>query len=118
MATITPTKTEAEGGCFVISWVGITSADTCTPARFAGAPDRTVQIDGTFDGATIALQGTLDADAMAYATLTDPQGNAISATSTRLEAVTENVRFVKPTVTSAGGGSTSVNVYLLVGGVR
>lgn len=65
---------------------------------------------GTFGGATVTLQGSLDGTN--WATLTDAQGNAISVTSAALEAVTELVRYIRPVVT--GGSGTDVTVLLLM----
>lgn len=114
MAVITPVISDASGNCHVVSWSAIGDSDTCTPVGFAGARDKTVQINGTFGGATIVLEGSVDGTN--YVTLTDPQGNSISKTSAALETVMENVQFIRP-ATSAGVGS-SINVYLLMGGAR
>lgn len=94
----------------VIAWLGMATTDTGKPLEMPGSSDRSVQINGTFGGATVTLRGSNDG--VNYVTLTDPQGNAISATSATLEAVTEITRFVRPEV--SGGAGVNVNVYLLV----
>ena len=73
--------------------------------------DKSVQVVGTFDTATIALQGSNDGTN--WESLSDPQGNAIEMTSTGLKQILENTRFVRPLVTSVGG-STDVDVFLHV----
>lgn len=110
MATITPTITDQlEAYSVLATWV-LGAGDDGAPVRFAGAADRTVQIIGTFGGASVAMQGSLDGTN--WATLTDPQGNAINASSAILEAVTELVRFIRPVVT--GGSGTNVTVMLFM----
>lgn len=86
-----------------------------TQANNDGAPitaheygDRTVQFTGTFDGATVVIEG---ANVATYTTLTDPQGNALSKTSAAIEQIMEIPRFVRPN-SSAGAGSQSVTVTM------
>lgn len=109
MATVDPTFVDGEGRTTIATWV-LGAGDDGYPVRYAGAADRTVQIVGTFGGATVTLQGSLDGTN--WATLTDAQGNAISVTSAALEAVTELVRYIRPVVT--GGSGTDVTVLLLM----
>ena len=104
----------------VITWTPLTTADADGGAiEMPGSADRSVQFTGTFGvGGTIILQGSnvaapvagTDAD---WATLTDPQGNAISKTAAALEAVSELTRWIRAKVT-AGDGTTSITARLLV----
>ena len=73
--------------------------------------DKSVQVVGTFNTATIALQGSNDGTN--WVSLSDPQGNAIEMTSAGLKQILENTRFVRPLVTSVGA-STDVDVFLHV----
>lgn len=73
--------------------------------------DRSVQVVGTFDTATLTMQGSNDGTN--WATLTDPQGNAIAMTVTGLEQILENTRFIRPLVSSVGA-TTDLDVYLHV----
>ena len=114
MAVITPTTTQIDGNCHVVSWAAIGDSDTCTAVAFSGASDKTVQINGTFGSATIVIQGSIDGTN--YVTLTDPQGNALSKTSAAIETIMENVRYIRPS--TSGGTASSVNVYILMGGAR
>ena len=110
MATITPTITDQlEAYSILATWV-LGADDDGAPIRFAGAADRTMQVCGTFGGATVGMQGSLDGTN--WAALTDPQGNAVSKTAAALEALTELVRFVRPVVT--GGTGTDVTVMLFM----
>ncbi len=120
MATIQPTVldiSEEENGnasSRVITWGPMikTTDDVGAPIAFVGFPDRSVQVTGTFGvGGAVAIEGTIDGTN--YATLTDPQGNALSFTATKVEAISELVRKIRPRVT-AGDASTSLTVSLLV----
>lgn len=93
----------------ILTW-DLASGDVALPADFAHFADRTVQIGGTFGGATVAIQGSLDG--VEWATLTDPQGNGITATAARLESIMEMTTFVRPLVTGASG-STAIRVTIL-----
>jgi len=44
--------------------------------------------------------------------LTDPQGNALDITAAKIEAISENVRLIRPRVT-AGDVTTSLAVTIL-----
>lgn len=115
MATINPTidKVAAWGeNSHVVTWALLTAANAVGAAiEMPGSSDRSVQIDGTFDSATVVFQGSNDG--ATWFTLTDPQGNAISKTSASLEMISELTRFIRPS-TSGGGGSQSVNVRVLL----
>lgn len=115
MATIDPTiaRVVAWGeNSHVVTWALLTAANAVGAAiEMPGSSDRSVQIDGTFDSATVVLQGSNDGET--WFTLTDPQGNAISKTSAALEMISELTRYIRPS-TSGGGGSQSVNVRVLL----
>ena len=110
MPTIVPTLLDAEAQITIATWTGLETGDDGAAIRYGGAADRTVQIIGTFGGATVTMQGSIDGTN--WATLTDAQGNAIAATAAALEAITELVRFIRPIVT--GGAGVSVTVLLLM----
>lgn len=114
MATITPTVSKPRGSqkTWLVIWAAIGDSDTCTEVSFPDGADMTVQIVGTFNSATVVLQGSNDKSN--WATLTDPQGNAISKSSAGLEAVEEHPLWVRPS--SSGGTASSTTVILLVTG--
>lgn len=116
MANITPVVTRVEDGgvfdVYLATWPAMGNADTGLPVAMSGSSDRSVQIEGTFGGATVVIQGSNNGTN--YQLLTDPQGNDISKTTADLEAITELTRYVRP-VTSGGTG-TSVTVSLLLRG--
>lgn len=111
MAIITSTRQALGPGTHLVTWAGISAGDTCTPLHFVAAADRSVQVTGTFDGASIAIEGSNDNTN--YSALSDPQGNALSFTTSRIESVMEMVRSIRPTITG-GTGSTSLTVTLLM----
>ena len=108
------------GGVKLIRWVGLAANDTGRPFVVAGYPDKTVQLVGTFGG-NLLIEGSMNPTqaSAVYATLNDPQGNALSGiSSARIENVLEHVYLLRP---SAGASVSSVDVWLLlsnVGGVR
>ena len=97
---------------YIAEWAEISAAITTGDAlEKVQLTDRTVQMTGTWDGATIVMQGSLDG--VTYFTLTDPQGNALSFTADGLESVMEATRFIRPFRSVAGGGTVDVKVILL-----
>lgn len=99
-------------------WEGMSNTDAVGVGLvIPGYSDKTVTIAGTFDSATVIIEGSNDplsvADGSAnWFTLTDPQGNIISKSSAAIEQITENPLRIRAR-TSGGGGSQDVNVYLL-----
>lgn len=116
MATITPTIVRVDDGgvrgVYLATWATIGDSDTCTHIPMSGAADRSVQISGTFNSATVVMQGSNDGTN--WFSLTDPQGNAISKTSASIEQIEELTRYIRPS--SSGGSSSSTNVLLLLKG--
>lgn len=115
MATRAATVTRIDkykDDCHVITWSGLLNGDDGTPIEMPGSADRSIQFVGTFGaGGTIVFEGSNDGTN--YATLADPQGNAISKTSAGIEAILEITRYVRPRVT-AGDGTTNLVATLLV----
>lgn len=114
MATITPTISEVkayEENSRIVSWTPFTEADTCTAVEMPGFTIRSIQIAGTFGSATVLAQGSNDGTN--YATLSDPQGNAISKTTAALEQIEEVTRYIKPTASGGTGQSLTVTLLLV-----
>lgn len=108
MAANTPTESRRRGN-IMYTWTTVIAADTASAVEAeAWAADRSVQIEGTWDSATLLLKGSNDGTN--FQTLTDPQGNILSFTlSNRLEQITEITRYIKPVI-SGGGGSQSLTI--------
>lgn len=113
MAVINPTVTKPNGdnSIIVVQWEEMANGDTGAPVKFPQHADRTIQVTGTFGaGGNLRWQGSNDESN--YATLTDPQGNALDITTAKIEAVTELTLAARPNVT-AGDGTTSLTVTLM-----
>ena len=96
------------GETFRASWT-FTESDTPLPVSYAEYSDRTVQVRGTYGGATIAIHGSLDGTN--YVVLHDTEGNALSFTSgDNLKSILEATPYIKPVI--AGGSSTAIVVTL------
>jgi hypothetical protein len=96
--------------CHVLTWSGLTTGDTGQPVEMPGSADRTVQVGGTFGGGTCIIEGSNNGTD--YLVLTDPQGNALSITSAKIETITEITRYMRPRI--SGGSGVSINVSMLV----
>ena len=112
---VTPQRSEA--GVKLVKWEGLAASDTGRPFNVAAYSDKTVQLLGTFGG-NLLIEGSMDPDSSTavYATLNDPQGNALSVISAaKIENILEHVYLLRP---SAGAGVTDVDVWLLLSTVR
>lgn len=111
MAEVTYTQSQTIDNHTLVTWTGVTEADTFQPypvgPRYS---HRVVQIGGTFGGATAVLKGSNDNTT--YATLKDMHGTAISTTSAALSEVAEHPLYLKPE--ASGGVSQSLTVQLLL----
>lgn len=113
MATINPTMARAGDDVIIFTWETLTAANAVgapIPPRWAEFADRTVQVLGTFDSATLVWQGSNNG--VDYLTLTDPQGNNISKTAAALETVTDNAAYQRPS-TSGGGAGQDLDVIIV-----
>lgn len=100
--------------CVIATWAGMSNGDVGESVELANFADRSVQVVGDFGaGGTVRIEGSIDG--VNYATLTDPQGNALDILWAKIEAVTEVVRWIRPRVTS-GDGTTSLTVTMLLKG--
>jgi len=79
--------------------------------------DRTVQLFGTWDSATVVIQGSNDPRVVSdpgnavWATLRDPAGNNLSFTADGLKAILELPKYIRP-AKSGGSGSDVVTVII------
>lgn len=95
----------------VITWANLSSGDDGVPLEMPGSADRSVQVTGNFgSGGNLRVEGSNDGSN--WNTLTDPQGNDINITASKIEQVMEVVRYMRPRVTA--GTSVSLTVSILV----
>ena len=104
-----------------VTWSLLTTGDTGSPWELLSAADKTVQIFGDFGaGATVTLQGSNDPRVLTapssavWFSLTDPQANAIEKTAAAGEAILENPRWIRPSVT----GGTNPDLTVIISAVR
>lgn len=112
---ITYSRQEGGKGVTGYQWV-LVNGDDGLPLEESGLfSDKTIQVKGEFGvGGTLIIEGSNDAKTGAtYATLNDPQGNALSITAAKIETILENPRIIRPRV-SAGDGTTALTVTILV----
>lgn len=113
MATINPVVTSVgvgNGACKKVQWTPVTSSDVCEAVALPDLTDRSIQVAGTFDSASVALHGSNDGTN--FAALNIPAGTAIAITAAGIKAVLENTVLTKPVI-SGGGGSQSLTITML-----
>jgi hypothetical protein len=93
----------------VIQWTQVGDSDTCEPVSLADFADRSVQVEGTFGSATIALHGSNDGTN--YRALKDSAGDDIAITAGDIVQINDLSLWVKP-VTS-GGTDSHLNITLV-----
>lgn len=113
MANISPVVQTTDTGATRAVWSGVLAGDVCLPVDYDAYADRTVQIAGTFGGATVAVQGSLEKVPTNWAVLTDPQGNDLNISAAKIEMVVENTAFVRPAV-AGGDGSTDLTITMFM----
>lgn len=96
-------------GVRTVSWSGIVGADNCTPYEFSAYPDKSVQVLGPTFVSNVVIQGSNDGTN--WATLTDNLGNPLTFGAAGLKYITENTRYIRPSV-AAGA---SVNTVIITG---
>lgn len=95
----------------IATWAGETTSGNASIPRYAPLTSlvcASVQVSGTFGGATVVLQGSNDGTT--YATLNDLQGNALSFTSAGYAEFSSGAAFIKPSI--SGGTGDSLNVVV------
>ena len=95
------------------TWSGLLNGDDGAPIEWAAYADRSVQVLGTFGaGGSAQMEGSNTDGSLNFIPLTDPQGNALTFTSGRIEQLEELTKQVRPHVT-AGDGTTNLTVVVL-----
>jgi hypothetical protein len=112
MATRSPVTTfpfETSLDVAVTTWAGLLAGDDGEPVRLAVYSDRSIQVSGTFGGASVTIGGSNDGET--YHALNDPQGTALTLTAGALKQIVELPIFIKPRV-FGGDGTTNLKVVL------
>ena len=95
---------------FTATWAPLAQNDVGDAMSFGQFTDKSVQVAGTFGGASVRVEGSNDG--VNWAVLTDPQGNDLLITSAKIEMVTEATLHVRPAVVG-GDGTTALTVVML-----
>jgi hypothetical protein len=115
MATRPVVQNDALPHYHLATWETLTQADADgAGVRLMGNGDRTVQALGTFDSATLAIQGSIDG--ANWETLQDLEGNALTFAAAGLKGILEAPPFIRPLL--SGGTTSDVDVLLSVGKAR
>lgn len=112
MATVTPVTSfpfETSLDVAVTTWAGLGQDDDGEPVRLAVYSDRSVQIAGTFGGASVTIGGSNDG--VTYHALSDTQGSTLSLGAATLRQIVELPVWIKPRV-FGGDGTTQLTVVL------
>lgn len=114
MATIVPTTVEEQVRAAAYRWTDYSTADTATSVKLQNMQGLagSVQVTGTFGGATIALQ--VSNDGTNFVTLKDANGTAITFTAAGMSEFSTAALFIKPT--SSGGTADNVTVTVVLRG--
>lgn len=114
MAVIAPTIVDigltGSGYVFQVIWAAVTENDSCRAVQYPEYADKSIQVSGTFGGASVALHGSNDGTN--FAALNDASGTVIAITTAKIKAVLENTFQIKPVIT--GGAAQSLNVSMLI----
>lgn len=113
MATVNLVDNDTSSAGRSIVWETLTTANAdgqpFDPLTFA---DISIQVMGTFGaGGTLLIEGSNELVPTTWATLNDPQGNALSITAAKMEHLLEGARWIRPRV-SAGDGTTDLDVHV------
>jgi len=95
-------------------WETLTEADSAEAAELNSLSGLagSVQVTGTFGGATVTLQSSNDGTN--FATMKDPAGNDISMTSAGMSEFSTAARYIRPSAT--GGTAQDVDVTVIARG--
>lgn len=108
---IDPTWQRPQGEAYVaVKWV-LKAGEVGSPVKVPRLRNLTVQIYGTFGGASAALKGALDPEDPQYQTIRSLADDIISVTSMCYHTLAQEAYLTQPVVTG-GDGTTSITVVL------
>jgi hypothetical protein len=114
MATLVPTFTKIRGPAggidgMVATWTPLAAAgDVGQALQRTDLSDRSVQVTGTFAGATLVFEGSNDG--VNFFPLSNPAGSALSFTSAGLMQMTTATAWVRPHVSAGSGAALTVTM--------
>lgn len=112
MATVTPAIDTAVAGVPRLIWEGAATGDTLTPYIVTQQHGlaASVQVVGTFGGATVTLQ--VSNDGTNWADASDVLGNAVSLTATGYFELSLSAAYIRPAISGGTGDDVDVIVVL------
>lgn len=114
--SVTPTEVEKPGFTRLATWELTTANPNVDTDRgyisLPGARDRSVQVAGTFGGATVAVVGSNDGTN--WAPLHDESGVALTFTAAGAHAIVENMLYIACGLSAVGVGA-AISAYVLSG---
>ncbi len=93
------------------TWAGLFADDDGEAVRLAVYSDRSIQVTGTFGGASVTIAGSNDG--ITYHALTDTAGDPLTLTAGALKQIVELPVFLKPRVF---GGDVTTDIKVLLSG--
>jgi hypothetical protein len=96
-----------------VKWSELNGSDTGDLVFVGGFNDKSVQVFGTFDGATVTMKGGNVDDAGNTVTLKDYAAANITFTAAGVNSVRDNIAYLHPVV-SGGGVSTDLTVVVFM----
>ena len=109
MAAIQGKSTFPERGTLKMTWTSVTEADTFTASNEGSRyPDKTIQVSGTFGGATVLIKGSNDGST--YFTCHGQTG-LLSFTSDGGDVIIENYPFLQATHSGGTGETVTVTIF-------
>lgn len=118
MATITPTTTQFVGNNqlgdtgidgWQVQWAGVGDTSTCAPVQYPGYADKTIQVEGTFGGGHVAINGSNDL--VNFEPLNDPTGTAISITAKGIKQILEHTIQYQPALSGSTGANITITMF-------
>lgn len=114
MATVSPVLKRTTDGIPYIVWEGIVTGDTLVgyPLTEAWGLASSVQISGTFGGATVKLQQSNDNST--YLDIKDVHGTTVSATAAAIFELSLSAAYLRPSI--ASGSANDIDVIMVLRG--
>lgn len=109
-ATLTDVSANGDGSAMQAVWASAATGDTCAAIKMPGFTARSISIQGTFDSATVVVNGSIDGTN--YSGLTNMAGSALSKTSAFCGGVSDATLYYQPAF-SGGGGSQALVISML-----
>lgn len=117
MATISPIQVAHpfKGKVHIYLWSQFTENDTCEPIACPDKADKSMVVEGTFNGGTCVLKGTVNpTEGADLYTMHDSQGNSVSFTAAKIEDILVNAYQYAPAITAGTG--MLLDAYLMIVG--